>query len=150
MKPDQLDFETASALLSLPRIVGSHPESGVEIRADYGRYGPFVKCGEDTRSIRDKDPLKVLSIDVAQAVELLSKPKGRKSAEILKELGEDPSTKKAIRLMDGRYGPYVTDGDTNASLGKANSPEDLTLELAVELIRAREKAPKRKRRYKKK
>jgi DNA topoisomerase-1 len=150
MKPDQLTFETAHALLLLPRNVGAHPESGTAIMADYGRYGAFVKCGEETRSIRDKDPTKVLTIDVAESVELLNRPKGRKTAEVLKELGEDPSTKKAIRMMDGRYGPYVTDGDTNASLGKTAEPESLTLVQAIELIRVREKAPKRKRRFKKK
>ena len=119
--------------------------------ADYGRYGAFIKCGSETRSIRDKDPLKVLQVTVEESMTLLARPKGRRSAEVLKELGEDPSTKKAVRLMDGRYGPYVTDGSTNASLGKDLEPDGLTLEVAIELIRVREKAPKkRKGRFKKK
>lgn len=150
IKPEQVDFELGSALLSLPREVGLHPESKNPIVADYGRYGPYVKSGDETRSIRDKNPMKVLELTVEEAVELLARPKGRKGAEILKEMGEDPKTKKAIKLMDGRYGPYVTDGDTNASLGKALSPDDLTLEAAIELIREREKAPKRKRPRRKK
>ena len=145
IKPEVVDFELGSALLSLPRDVGVHPESGESIVADYGRYGPYVKSGKETRSIRDKNPMKVLDITVEEAVEMLARPKGRKGAEVLKEMGEDPKTKKAIKLMDGRYGPYVTDGETNASLGKAHSAESLTLEAAVELIREREKAPKRKR-----
>ena len=145
IKPEAVDFELGAALLSLPRDVGVHPETGEAIVADYGRYGPYVKSGKETRSIRDKNPMKVLDITVEEAVEMLAKPKGRKGAEVLKEMGEDPKTKKAIKLMDGRYGPYVTDGDTNASLGKAHSAESLTLEAAVELIREREKAPKRKR-----
>ena len=120
--------------------------------ADYGRYGAFIKCGGETRSIRDKNPLKVLEVTVDDCLALLAKPKGgRRSAEVLKELGEDPKTKKAVRLMDGRYGPYVTDGSTNASLGKDIEPEGLTLDVAIDLIRAREKAPKkRKGRAKKK
>jgi len=150
IKLEDVDLEMALALLYLPRNVGPHPESADPIMADYGRYGAFIKCGSDTRSIRDKNPMKVFEITVAESMELFAKPKGRKSAEVLKELGEDPSTKKAVRLMDGRYGPYVTDGDTNASLGKDIEADDLTIEKACELIRAREKAPKRKRFKKKK
>jgi len=145
IKPDGLDLELAKALLSLPRDVGVHPESGEPIVADYGRYGPYVKSGKETRSIRDKNPMKVLEITVEEALEMLARPKGRRGAEVLKEMGEDPKTKKAIKLMDGRYGPYVTDGETNASLGKTHNADTLTLETAVELIREREKAPKRKR-----
>ena len=150
LKPEEVTLETALALLYLPRTVGVNPDNGEDILADYGRYGAFIKCGSETRSIRDKNPLKVLEVTVDDAVALLAKPKGRRSAEVLKELGEDPSTKKAVRLMDGRYGPYVTDGDTNASLGKDLDSDSITLEKACELLRAREKAPKRKRRYKKK
>ena len=152
LKPDTVDFEVGYALLGLPREVGAHPESGDPIMADYGRYGAFIKCGSETRSIRDKNPLKVLEVTIEECVTLLAKPKGgRRSAEVLKELGEDPSTKKALRLMDGRYGPYVTDGTTNASLGKDIEPDGLTLDVAIDLIRAREKAPKkRKARSKKK
>ena len=152
LKPDTVDFEVGYALLGLPREVGAHPESGDPIMADYGRYGAFIKCGSETRSIRDKNPLKVLGVTIEECVTLLAKPKGgRRSAEVLKELGEDPSTKKALRLMDGRYGPYVTDGTTNASLGKDIEPDGLTLDVAIDLIRAREKAPKkRKARSKKK
>lgn len=150
VKPDAMDLTLAAALLSLPREVGAHPENGEMIIADYGRYGPYVKAGKETRSIRDKDPMKVLAITVEEALEMLARPKGRKGAEVLKELGEDPKTKKPLKLMDGRYGPYVTDGETNASLGKAITADELTLEAAVELIRAREKAPKRKRPARKK
>ena len=144
MKPEDVGFEMGTALLTLPRVVGPHPDTGGPIVADYGRYGAFIKCGKDTRSIRDKSPTKVFEIDVAESKVLLDTPKGRRGAEVLKELGEDPSTKKAVRLMDGRYGPYVTDGDTNASLPKGSDPEALTIAVACELIRAREKAPKKK------
>ena len=150
MKIEDVTFDLASSLINLPRTVGPHPESGDPIMADYGRYGAFIKSGSETRSIRDKNPVKVLEVTVEEAMTLLARPKGRRSAEVLKELGEDPKTKKAVRLMDGRYGPYVTDGDTNASIGKDLDAETITLEKACELIREREKAPKRKRRYKKK
>jgi DNA topoisomerase-1 len=150
MKPEEVDLEMGMALLSLPRVVGPHPDSGEPMMADYGRYGAFIKCVKETRSIRDKSPTKVFEITAEEAKALLDTPKGRRGAEVLKELGEDPSTKKAVRLMDGRYGPYVTDGDTNASLPKDADADAFTIELACELIRAREKAPKKKRFKKKK
>ncbi len=152
LRPDELTFEQALSLLNLPRVVGVNAADGQEITADYGRYGAFIKCGKETRSIRDKNPLKVLDLTLDEAADLLAKPKGgRRTAEVLRELGEDPTTQKAVRLMDGRYGPYVTDGTTNASLGKKFEADALTLEEAIDLIRAREKAPKTsKRRTKKK
>ena len=137
-------------MLNLPRSVGNHPDNGEPVKVDYGRYGAFVRWGEETRSIRTKEGDKVLTIDLAECLELLAKPKGRKRAEVVRALGKDPSTDRDINLMAGRYGPYVTDSKTNASLGKALDPEKVTLEEAIELIRTREKAPKRKGRRKKK
>ena len=147
LKPDQLDFDVAF-LCRLPRTVGEH---GLWVSRLWPLrpYGAFSNAEKKPKHSR-QGPTKVLTIDVPDAVALLEKPKGRKGAEVLKEMGKDPTTNKDIRLMDGRYGPYVTDGDTNASLGKTVSQEELTLELAVELIRKREAAPKRKGRYKKK
>jgi DNA topoisomerase-1 len=150
MGPETVDFERALALLGLPRTVGAHPDSEVPVTVDYGRYGPFVRCGEETRSIRSREGDKVLTIDFAECLELLKKEKGRKRAEVLRELGKDATTDRTVNLMEGRYGPYVTDGSTNASLGKALDPEKVTLEEAIELIRTREKAPKRKARRRKK
>ena len=114
--------------------------------ADYGRYGAFIKCGSETRSIRDKNPLKVLEVTIEECVTLLAKPRGSSHCGGPEGTRRGSSTKKAVRLMDGRYGPYVTDGTTNASLGKDLEPDGLTLEMAVDLIRAREKAPKTKKR----
>jgi len=150
MSIESIDFDRAIALLTLPRQVGDHPDNKNPVMVDYGRYGPFVRCGDETRSIRTKEADKVLTIDLAECMELLAKPKGRKRAEVVRALGKDASTDKEVNLMDGRYGPYVTDGSTNASLGKGLDPEKITLEEAIELIRVREKAPKRKGRRKKK
>jgi DNA topoisomerase-1 len=120
------------------------------VKVDYGRYGAFVRWGKETRSIRSKEGDKVLTIDLSECLKILAKPKGRQRAEVLRALGKDASTELDVNLMAGRYGPYVTDSKTNASLGKALDPEKVTLEEAIELIRAREKAPKRKGRARKK
>ncbi len=147
MGPTSVDLEVALALLNLPREVGLHPESKLPIMADYGRYGPFIKCGDDTRSIRSKEPDKVFTLTLEEAMELLSRPKGRRRSEVLKELGKDPKTDRDVQLMEGRYGPYVTDGETNASIGKGADPDSMNLEQAIVLIRAREAAgPTKKRR----
>jgi DNA topoisomerase-1 len=141
MTPDQVTLEQAIALLSLPRNLGPHPESGDDVVASNGRYGPYVKCGVETRSL----PADVSPIDVSmeQALALLATPKtrgGRGAAAPkapLKELGASPVTGEAIKLLDGRYGPYVTDGATNASLPKGLEPDGLTLEKALELLAER-------------
>jgi len=150
MGPATVDLERALALLSLPREIAKHPDSDTPITADYGRFGPFIRCGEETRSIRSKEPDKVLTVDLAEALELLAKPKGRPKAEVLRTLGVDETTSREVVLKSGKYGPYVTDGETNASLGKALAPDAVTLAEAVELIRVREKAPKKKGRRRKK
>ena len=141
MTPDQVTLEQAIALLSLPRNLGPHPESGDDVVASNGRYGPYVKCGVETRSL----PADVSPIDVSmeQALALLATPKtrgGRGAATPkapLKEMGASPVTGEAVKLLDGRYGPYVTDGATNASLPKGLEPDGLTLEKALELLAER-------------
>jgi DNA topoisomerase-1 len=117
-----------------------------------GRFGPYVKCGEDTRSLpADLSPL---AVTLDEAVHLLSQPKqrGRAAAkrEPLKVFEESPVTKQKIQLLDGRYGPYVTDGETNASLPKGTPPEELTFQEALDLLAARAAAGPSKRKGAKK
>jgi len=156
MEPETATLEEALAVLRLPREVGSgkHPESGEEgaILAQNGRYGPYLKWGSDTRSIPTE--FTPLTIDLATALKLFAEPKqrGRRSAaprKALKELGEHPDSGATIRILDGRYGPYVTDGTTNASLAKGEAPDEVSMERAVELIAARQAAPQKKKAKKK-
>jgi DNA topoisomerase-1 len=134
---DELGLEDALQLLSLPRIVGQD-EEGVEITALNGRYGPYIQRGTDKRSLSDEEQL--FSLTVEEALALLAEPprrRGATPATPLKELGEDPVSKKPVTVRNGRYGPYVTDGDVNASLRQGDSPEGMTLERAADLLAAR-------------
>jgi DNA topoisomerase-1 len=150
MGPSDIDLEKGLSLLNLPRDIGAHPEKKLPIMVDYGRYGAFIKCGDDTRSIRSKEADKVFTLTMEEAMELFSKPKGRRRSEVLRELGKDAKTEREVKLMEGRYGPYVTDGEINASIGKTADADALTLAQAIELIRAREaKGPVKKRRRRK-
>jgi DNA topoisomerase-1 len=145
MDPETLDFETAMKLLSLPRDLGPHPETKESVLATNGPYGPYVKSkGKGSRSIPTGKDLFIYTLD--EAVELLSKPSRRRGTEPLKELGPDPLTKREIRVMSGRWGPYVTDGETNATLPQLADPLQVDLPSAVEMIRKRENAPKRTKR----
>jgi len=139
MDPESLTLDVALQLLSLPRDLGPHPEDeeGRPVLALTGRYGPFVKWGDESRSI--PEGVSVLEIDLAQAVELLKQPRrrGRSAPQALKELGAHPETGKKITVMTGRYGPYVTDGEINATLPRTRDPQDATLPEAVELLRRR-------------
>jgi DNA topoisomerase-1 len=130
-------------------VVGKDPESGDEITAQNGRYGPYLKKGTDSRSLSTEDQL--FSITLEEALKIYSEPKQRgRSATAkppLKELGEDPVSKKPMVVKDGRFGPYVTDGEYNATLRKGDEIESLTAERASELLaekRAKGPAPKRK------
>ena len=130
----------ALQLLSLPRVLGVHPESKEPVLAGQGRFGPYVKHGEEFRSLEDGDDL--FTIELARALDLFAAPKRsrrRQSAArtVLKELGAHPGSNAPIKLLEGRYGPYVTDGTTNASLPKGQAPESLTLKEAADLIDAR-------------
>ncbi len=149
MSPETVTLDQALRVLSLPRTVGIDPADGAEITVHNGRYGPYVKKGADTRSLDSEE--KLLSVTLDECLEILSEPKRRRgqtpARAPLRELGPDPDTGRAMVVKEGRYGPYVTDGDVNASLRKGDSAEGLTPERASELLaerRARGSAPKRK------
>jgi DNA topoisomerase-1 len=137
MSLDELSLDTALQLLSLPRTVGTDPD-GVDIVALNGRYGPYIQRGSDRRSLESEDQLFTLTVD--EALQLLAEPprrRGQQASGPLKELGADPVSGKAVTVRTGRYGPYVTDGDVNASLRQGDSPETITIERAAELLAAR-------------
>jgi DNA topoisomerase-1 len=146
MNPEQVSLDAALRLLSLPRTLGTHPESGKEVQAGIGRFGPYVVHDGDFRSLAKDDD--VLTVELPRALELLSQPKGgrRSAAEPLREIGVHPGNGQPVAIYKGRYGPYVKNVDTNASLPRGMDPEDVTMEQAVELLAARAgAAPSKKR-----
>lgn len=147
MDPATIDFDTALALLNLPRDVGADPETGEIITAQNGRYGAYLKKGTDTRSLDSEE--QIFSIDIAGALEKFAQPKygARTASKNLFEFDEDPISGKPIKVKDGRFGPYVTDGETNATIPRSDKVEEMTYERAIELLaekRAKGPAPKRK------
>ncbi|BDZ37488.1 DNA topoisomerase 1 [Microbacterium suwonense] len=151
MSVETIDIETALRLLSLPRVVGTDPESGDEITAQNGRYGPYLKKGADSRSLESEQQIFDITLDEALAI--YAQPKygagSRRAASALAEFDADPVSGKAIRVRDGRFGPYVTDGETNVTIPRGQKPEDITFEIAVQMLadkRAKGPAPKRGRR----
>ncbi|MPY79834.1 MAG: type I DNA topoisomerase [Actinophytocola sp.] len=150
MSIESVTLEDALKLLSLPRVVGTDPESGDEITAQNGRYGPYLKKGTDSRSLSSEEQIFDITLDEALKIYAEPKRRGRQAAAKppLKELGEDPQSGKSMVVKDGRFGPYVTDGEYNASLRKSDTVADLTPERAAELLaekRAKGPAPKKKR-----
>jgi DNA topoisomerase-1 len=150
MDPATVTLDDALALLSLPRLVG-HAGDGTEITAQNGRYGPYLKKGTDSRSLASEDLL--FTVTLAEAEAIFAQPKqrrGRVAQPPLAELGPHPESGAPVRVLDGRYGPYVTDGTTNASVPRGTDPESVTLEQGVELLRERAaRAPATKRTAKK-
>jgi DNA topoisomerase-1 len=141
MSPETLTFEEASKLLSLPRDVGPHPDDGVSILVQNGRYGPYLNWGKETRSLEDED--QIFSIDLEGALKLLAQPKARgrrAAAGPLRELGEDPVTKRNVVVRNGKFGLYVSDGEVNATLRIGDLPETITLDRACELLAERRNA----------
>ncbi|MGH3309911.1 MAG: type I DNA topoisomerase [Streptomyces sp.] len=135
MSLETMTLEQALKLLSLPRVVGTDPSTGEEITAQNGRYGPYMKRGTDSRSLETED--QIFTIDLDQALEIYAKPKqrGRAAAKPpLKELGTDPQTDLPVVVKDGRFGPYVTDGETNATLRRDDDAERITAERGFELL----------------
>ncbi len=147
MSLDTITLQDALKLLSLPRVVGVDPESGNEITAQNGRYGPYLKKGTDSRSLESEE--QIFGITLEQALEIYSKPKqrGRAAAKPpLKELGTDPETERPVVVKDGRFGPYVTDGETNATLRRDDDVETITAERGFELLsEKRAKGPAKKK-----
>lgn len=145
MSPETIDLATALKLLSLPREVGVDPESGTVITAQNGPYGPYIKKGTDSRSIASEDM--IFDITLEQALEIYSQPKyANRAATSLKEFEADPVSGKPIRIKDGRFGAYVTDGTTNVTIPRGQTPDDITFEVAVQMLadkRAKGPAPKR-------
>ena len=137
MSPESVSLDDALRLISLPRVVGTL--DGEEVTAQNGRYGPYVKRGTESRSLESEEQLFTITLDEARA--LLAEPpkrRGRRGARgPLRELGTDPASGRPIVLREGRFGPYVTDGETNASLRKGDTIEGLTTERAVELLAER-------------
>ncbi|HET7072907.1 MAG TPA: type I DNA topoisomerase [Mycobacterium sp.] len=129
-------LEDALKLLSLPRVVGVDPASGEEITAQNGRYGPYLKRGSDSRSLATEDQMFDITLDEALKIYAEPKRRGRQSASAppLRELGTDPASGKPMVIKDGRFGPYVTDGETNASLRKGDDVLSITDERAAELL----------------
>ncbi|HXV93854.1 MAG TPA: type I DNA topoisomerase [Pseudonocardia sp.] len=148
MSVETVTLEQALQLLSLPRLVGTDPETGEEITAQNGRYGPYLKKGTDSRSLTGEEQLFTVTLDEALEIYKQPKQRGRRTAAAappLRELGTDPATGKPMVVKDGRFGPYVTDGETNASLRKGDTVEEITDERAAELLAERRaKAPAKK------
>ena len=133
VKPTEVDLALALRLLSLPRLVGVDPESGKEVTAGIGRYGPYVQRGWQFQNVKSLD--EIFGITLQDALQRLAK----KGQTVLKELGAHPQSGTEVRVMAGRFGPYVTDGTLNASLRKGTDPEAMTLEEAVALLAERGK-----------
>ncbi len=132
--PDTVSLTDALRLLSLPRLVGLDP-AGAEIHAASGRYGPYIKRGDDFRSLDSEDKIFTVALDEALALLAAPKTRGRAAAAPpLREMGADPLTEKPLVIKDGRFGPYVTDGEFNASLRRGQTPESLSLEQASEML----------------
>jgi DNA topoisomerase-1 len=127
-------------LLSLPRTVGLHPDDNEPILTNFGRFGPYVKHGSEFRSLDSEDHVFTISLDAALALLRAPKQSRRRQAtpqKVLRELSRDGTT---LKVLAGRYGPYVTDGTTNASIPRTISPESLTYEHAVDLLAERRSA----------
>jgi DNA topoisomerase I len=139
--PESISLDHALRLLSLPRTLGTHPESGKEVQAGIGRFGPFVVHEGDFRSLGPGDD--VYTVGLERALELLREPKRtRQTAQVLRALGPHPADAAPITLHEGRFGPYLKHGKTNASLPKGMTPEEVTVDQAVQLLAERAKSAK--------
>ncbi len=151
MTVEHVTLDDALQLLSLPRSIGNDPESGEEIFAQNGRYGPYLTRAKDSRSLTTEEEM--FTVNLEQALALFAQPKKGRGRGIakppLKELGPDPATGEPMLVKDGRFGPYVTDGTTNASLRTGDSIEEITVERAAELLAIRREAGPAKKRAKK-
>ena len=139
MTPEDMTLEVACKLLSLPRDLGQHPEMGEPVEANSGRYGPYIRCGKETRSL--PEGVSPLEVTFEEALELLKQPKRRGRAapkEPIKVFDhKSPVTEQEVKVLDGRYGPYVTDGETNASVPRGTDPKEIGFDAAIDLLAER-------------
>mgnify|MGYP003316678984 CR=1 FL=1 len=147
MKPSTVTLEDALKLIRLPRVVGVDPCDGEEIRAQNGRYGPYLTKGTDSRSLESED--QIFSVTLEQALALFAQPKQRRGraqpAAPLREVGADPTSGRLIVVREGRFGAYVTDGETNATLLVVDDPMTVSIERASDLLAERKaKGPSKK------
>ncbi len=145
MNLDTITLEQALTLLTLPRVVGVDPDSGDEITAQNGRYGPYLKKGTDSRSIDSEEKLLSISLDEALKIYAQPKQRGRAAADPGREVGTDPASGQTVRIKSGRFGTYVTDGEYNATLRQGDDEKTITIERAAELLAERRaKGPAKK------
>ncbi len=149
VKSADLTVDMAQRLIQLPRSLGDHPENGDAITTGLGRYGPFLKRGDEYRNLESWE--RACDITLQEALEILKQPKPKRRGygakkTVLKELGEIEGAAGPVKVLDGRYGPYVTDGKTNATVPKGSDPLEVTVEQAQAMLDAKRKAPKKKRR----
>src|SRR6476619_6864799 len=145
MNLDTITLEQALTLLTLPRVVGVDPESGEEITAQNGRYGPYLKKGTDSRSIDSEEKLLTITLEEAQRIYAQPKQRGRAAADPGREIGTDPASGETVRIKSGRFGTYVTDGEYNATLRQGDDETTITIERAAELLAERRaKGPAKK------
>ncbi|MBW9111323.1 type I DNA topoisomerase [Microbacterium ureisolvens] len=134
MSVDTIDLDTALKLLDLPRTVGIDPETQAPITAQNGRYGPYLKKGTDSRTLQNEQQIFDITLEEALAVYAQPKYGARGASSALKEFEADPTSGKPIKLKDGRFGPYVTDGETNATIPRGEDAMEVTFERAVQLL----------------
>jgi DNA topoisomerase-1 len=144
MDPTTVDLEACIKLFSLPRVVGEDPESGKPITAQNGPYGPYLKKGTESRSLETEE--QIFDVTLAEAIDKFNQPKyGARSASSIKELEPDPVSGKPIKIKSGKFGPYVTDGETNATIPAGEVPDEVSFDRAVELLTDRRaKGPAKK------
>jgi DNA topoisomerase-1 len=146
--PNSVEIELALRILELPRLLGLHPDTGKEIRASVGRFGPYVVHEKDFRSLKKED--NVLDVQLARAMELFAQPKGRgRRSQVLRTIGEHPETKSPVEILEGPYGLYVKHEKTNATVPKDKKPEDVSMDEAVKLLAEKELTHPTKRAAKK-
>jgi DNA topoisomerase-1 len=137
MALETVTLDDALRLLTLPRVVGVDPADGEEITAQNGRYGPYLKKGTDSRTLPSEEQLLTITLEEALAVYAQPKQRGRAAANAGRELGADPATGATVTVKAGRFGAYVTDGEYNATIPRAEDAEKITLERAAELLAER-------------
>jgi DNA topoisomerase I len=137
MSPESVTVDDALRLLSLPRVVGVNPATGEEITAQNGRYGPYLACGKDSRSLEREEQLFSITLDEALAIYAQPKTFGRARAAAkppLRDFGVDPAVDKPVVIKEGRFGPYITDGEYNVTVPRSESVEEITAERAFDLL----------------